>query len=313
MELVINAVIPTFGIMLLGAIAGKFNFLGEKSDKILSNFVYYFSLPAVLFISCAQMEIQQFLNIPFISAYSIGTIVVFILVYVTPRVKNNRKELPLKAMSVASPNTAFMGIPVLLALVGPKAMLPVVISTIILAIVLCFAIILIELTDSNKNNSIIKTLLPVIFKNPIILSIIFGFIVSILNIKLPECIISLFKELGQTCGPTAMFAIGIPLTTLRLPKQKRQICYLCFLKLIIMPLVTLPLLILFGASNLMIATGFILSAMPVAATTFIVAQQYGIYVLKTTELIILSTIISVITLSIAIIYLANYYPNVLLQ
>ena len=160
---------------------------------------------------------------------------------------------------------------------------------------------------------ITRTLLAIIFKNPIILSIILGFCVSIFGIKLPVCLVSMFDQLGKTCGPTAMFAIGIPLTTLRLPKNKRQICYLCFIKLIIMPVITLLLLILFGASEFMIASGFILSALPVAATTFIIAQKYEIYVLKTTELIILSTIISIATLTLAIFYLSHNYSAVLLQ
>ena len=153
MELVINAVIPTFGIMFLGAIAGRFNFLGENADKILSKFVYYFSLPAVLFISCTQIEVSRFFNIPYVAAYTLGTAIVFCLIYLTPYVKNNKTELPLKAMSVASPNTAFMGIPVMLTLFGAKAMLPVVISTIILSVTLCVTIVLVELSSSVRSES----------------------------------------------------------------------------------------------------------------------------------------------------------------
>ena len=299
--------------MLLGAIAGKFNFLGENGDKILSRFVYYFSLPSVLFISCAEIELSKFLNIPFITAYGLGTAIVFYLIYLTPYVKVNKTELPLKAMTVASPNTAFMGIPVMLALFGTKAMLPVVITTIILSVVLCVTIVVIELTSPDRKHSILRTLFPVIFKNPIILSIILGFIVSVFNVKLPDCLVNMFKSFGQTCGPTAMFAIGIPLTTLRLPKNKRQICYLSFVKLIIMPVITLGLLILFGASEFMIASGFILAGLPVAATTYIIAQKYEIYVLKSTEIIILSTIISIFTLTFAIIFLSHNYPSVLIH
>ncbi len=41
-----------------------------------------------------------------------------------------------------------------------------------------------------------------------------------------------------------------------------------------MPVITLGLLILFGASEFMISSGFILAGLPVAATSYIIAQKY---------------------------------------
>jgi malonate transporter and related proteins len=49
MDALINVVIPVFGRILTGYLAGRFEVLGEESAAALTRFVYYFAFPAALF------------------------------------------------------------------------------------------------------------------------------------------------------------------------------------------------------------------------------------------------------------------------
>jgi len=313
MNILLNAIIPVFGIMLLGTAASVTGVLGESAEKSLSKFVYFFALPSVLFISTAQTPLSNFFNGPFVIAYSLGTIITFSVFLWLFFKYGQKREAVIRALAVASPNTAFMGIPVIMVLFGNKGMLAVVISTIILSFIVCVSVIMLEFIVEPKNLSIIKLMKKIIIKNPIIFSIIIGFVLSALKIKPRTPISELFSLLGSTCGPCAMFAIGMTLV-LKIPKRIiPKIIIVNVAKLMLMPAIVFVLLLLLGASPLMTATGLILSAMPVAATTFIIAQQYEISVQESSDMVLSSTIASIITLSVAILIVSRYFPATLLS
>ena len=51
MGALINVVLPVFGIILTGYLAGRFKALGSDSAAAINRFVFYFALPAALFRS----------------------------------------------------------------------------------------------------------------------------------------------------------------------------------------------------------------------------------------------------------------------
>ena len=313
MNILFNAIIPVFGIMLLGTVASITGVLGESAERSITKFVYFFALPSVLFISSVQTPFSEFLDWSFVVAYLSGTIIVFIAFYILFCRKGEKKVAVIRALATASPNTAFMGIPVIMVLFGSKGMLSVIISSVILSLIVCVAVVMLEVFLEPENLSLFKLIKKIIVKNPIILSILIGFLLSAFNVKLPKSIAGLFTQLGSTCGPCAMFAIGM---TLKLKLPKRIIPELVIInvaRLIIMPAIVFSLLLLFNASQLMAATGLILSAMPVAATTFIIAQQYETDVHESSDMVISSTLISIITLSIAILIISRYFPAIFIS
>ena len=62
MNALINVVLPVFGIIVTGYLAGRFEALGPDSAAALNRFVFYFALPTVLFVITAR----RIFNWPFI-------------------------------------------------------------------------------------------------------------------------------------------------------------------------------------------------------------------------------------------------------
>ena len=83
MDALINVVIPVFGIVLAGYLAGRFSVLGSESAVALNRFVYYFALPALLFVFTARAPLAKVLNWPFIAAFiGAGMLTLFIALLV---------------------------------------------------------------------------------------------------------------------------------------------------------------------------------------------------------------------------------------
>ena len=54
MQVVFNVALPVFAIMLAGFLAGRFHLLEAAASHAINQYVYWFALPAVLFISLAR-------------------------------------------------------------------------------------------------------------------------------------------------------------------------------------------------------------------------------------------------------------------
>src|SRR5262245_14000498 len=70
MDALINVVVPVFGIILTGYLAGRLGVLGPDSAAALNRFVFYFALPPALLIFMARAPIDKIFNWPFIGARS---------------------------------------------------------------------------------------------------------------------------------------------------------------------------------------------------------------------------------------------------
>jgi predicted permease len=69
MDALINVVLLVLGIVLTGYLAGRFEALGPDSAAALNRFVFYFALPAALFVITACAPIDKIFNWPFIGAF----------------------------------------------------------------------------------------------------------------------------------------------------------------------------------------------------------------------------------------------------
>ncbi len=119
--------------------------------------------------------------------------------------------------------------------------------------------------------------------------------------------------MGASAGPCALFAIGLFLATqsvnaLMGGKRTVEATWLIALKLVAHPAATWAFAHLFGLDKFATAAATILSAMPTGALAFVVAQRYGIFVERTSAVILGSTVLSVITLSAVMILFGDIRP-----
>ncbi len=309
MGAIVTVILPVFGIMLVGYLAGRFRLLGDASSEALNGFVYYISLPALFFVSLAQVPVGEVFNGPFLAAFGgglLGTFGVALLVgvFIFP---NRLAALGLHGLCAVFSNTGYLGIPLLLITFGEIGKLPGIISTVIMGtVVMGLGIVLIE-TDLSQGRGPLKILASVgkgVAKSPLILSAGAGLLVSALGVPLPGPLATFSDILGAAASPCALFAIGLFLAGQSVTTGLVEISWLVTLKLILQPAITWWLA--FGVMSMdptWAAAAVVQAALPTGALVFVLAQQYGIFVHRATATIMVSTVLSVITLSLLFAFL----------
>ncbi len=309
MSAVIEVVLPVFGIILAGFLCGWRRLLGEDSSRALNGFVFYVALPALFFLAMARLELDDPSLVPFTLTLTGAMVIPFAFIVVLARqfLGYRLGEVSMHGLAGVFANTGYMGIPLLLTAYGEPGVLPGVVATVFNgAVVIGLGTAVMEIHRSEKSGflPLFKTAGGGLARNPLVLSAVAGLVVGQLKIPLPAALVTFCEILGGAVGPCALFAMGLFLVGRSVTRGALEVAWLTIVKLLISPLIAWVLAFhVFDMDPLWAASSVILSALPLGALVFILAQQYEIYVQRATAVILVSTLCSVVTLSIVMNYL----------
>ena len=309
MDALINVVIPVFGIVLAGYLAGRFSVLGSESAVALNRFVYFFALPALLFVFTARAPLAKVLNWPFIAAFiGAGMLTLFIALLVGRLwFRQDFSTLSMHGLTSVYGNVTYMGVPLLLTAYGPDGVLPTIAATLAINFVfIAGGIAALEAARATGPSTprVISQVAGTLAVNPLLLSLLLGIVFSGLALPLPKAIGNFLDLMSAAAGPGALFALGLSLVDRKLMGGAVEALWLVVLKLAIYPLLAFILVAkVFALDPLWGQAVVVLSAMPIGAGAFIVAQQYNVHVPQVSAAIVLSTAISVFTISFLLIWL----------
>lgn len=309
MEPVFNVVLPVFGIMLAGYLCGRAGLLGQASGGALNGFVYYVSLPALFFIAMSRVPVEVVFNWPFLAAFGGGIMATFGLAllvgtFVFP---NSFGALGLQAMAATFSNTGYMGIPLLIIAYGDPGKVPGIITTIITGAVMMSvvtAILEVDLSEGQSPLGVLRNVTVGVLKSPLVLSAVAGLLASVVQFVPPTPLATFCDILGAAAGPAALFAMGLFMVGKSFTADLAEVSWLVILKLLVQPAITWWLAFdLLALDPFWAATAVIQAALPTGALVFVLAERYGTYTQRSTAVIMVSTLISVVTLSLLFSYL----------
>lgn len=301
--------LPFFMIIALGYGSGVTKFFSEEATAYLTKFVFYFALSAMLIRFSANLALEEILDWQFVMAYLSASTVVYVLATIVAlRRKAPVTEAAVEAQCAVIGNVGFLGIPMLVLLLGEGAIGPVMV-VIAVDLIVFGSLIVILITgsrDVRMSPRILWTVALGLVRNPMIVSISLGLLLSVYNVPIPESINAFLSLLGAAATPGALFAIGASLAS----KSAERVAiagWLSFCKLVLHPaVVAVSALLVFDvdpfAAGVMIAT----AALPVAGNVYILAQHYGVAPARASASILLSTAASVITLSLVIAWVTTF-------
>src|SRR6056300_1006477 len=118
--------LPFFTLIGVGYISGVTRFFTEEATAYLTKFVFYFALSAMLFRFSANLSLEDILDWQFVFAYLSATTLVYLIAMRAAR----RRFAPMTEAAVEGQcavigNVGFLGIPMLVLLLGEGAVGPV--------------------------------------------------------------------------------------------------------------------------------------------------------------------------------------------
>ncbi len=295
--------LPFFLIIGLGYGAARTGFFGPEATAYLTKFVFYFALSAMLFRFSANLSLADVIDWRFITAYLWGTGVVYLLATMVSLARRvSIAEAAIEAQCAVIGNVGFLGIPMLVMLMGDAAIVPVMLVLVVDLIVFGSLVVILVTgsRDGRMSLGILRTVGVGLLKNPMIVSIVLGLTWSALTIPIPKPMNDFLSILGGAATPGALFAIGASLAG-KSAERPFVAGWLSFCKLVLHPLfVALSALWFFPvepyAASVMIAA----AALPVAGNVYILAQHYGVAPHRVSASILISTLVAVFSVSLVI-------------
>ena len=271
--------LPFFALFGLGYWAGYTGFFSEEATAYLTKFVFYFALSAMLFRFSANLSLAEVLDWDFVLAYLVATLAVYILATLVALLRSRGvEEAAVEAQCSVIGNVGFLGVPMLVLLLGEAAIGPVLL-VLAVDLIVFGSLIVILITgsrDGRMSLGVLRTVGLGLLKNPMIVSISTVLIWSAFALPIPKPVNEFLSILGAAATPGALFAIGASLAS-KSAERVSVAVWLSLCKLVLHPAaVAVAALILFPvepyAAGVMIAA----AALPVAGNVFILAQHYGV-------------------------------------
>ena len=302
-EKILTVSLPIFALIFSGYGAGRLRLLNEPAIVGLNGFVFYFALPALLFIKMAEAPLLEAWDWRFLAGYLTGGFAVFALAMLFGRVLfgHGLAVLGLQGLAAAWPNVGYMGLPLVITAFGEKATLPAVLIIVFDALVtLSIAIALVEagLGRGGRWLDVAKTVGSGLARNPLLLWIFAGALVSVSGFSLHPSVEAFGTLLGAAALPCALFSLGASLVGRPVTAGMGEVSLVVGLKLLVHPLVVwLMVTHVFRLDPLWATVAVLDAALPVAANVFVLARRYDVYVERSSAIVLTSTTASVVTVS----------------
>lgn len=300
--------LPFFALIALGYQACRTGFFTSEAAAYLTKFVFYFALSAMLFRFAANLSLAEIFDWWFVAAYLWGCFVVYLIATAVALARRRSiSEAAVEAQCAVIGNTGFLGVPMLIVLMGEAAAGPVL-MVLALDLVVFSSLIVILVTGSREGRVSFKTLKTVglgLLKNPMIVSMTLGLLWSGTGWAVPGPVNEFLAILGAAATPGALFAIGASLAD-KSAERLSVAGWLSFCKLVLHPAaVAFAALVLFPVEPFAAAVMIAAASLPVAGNVFILAQHYGVAPQRVSASILVSTAVSIVTVSLVIAWVSG--------
>ncbi|HNB44186.1 MAG TPA: AEC family transporter [Burkholderiaceae bacterium] len=309
---------PFFALVLVGWAVARRGWLALEAIPALNVFVLYFALPCLLFRFAAATPIARLFDpTVFGSWLGCALAMVALAMALTRRGRIGWNDAAFGALVAAFSNSGFMGVPLLVDLLGERAAAPAIVTLTVDMVITSSLCIALSRLDGAGDHGVPRALLTV-FKgmatNPLPWSIAAGCVVSATGLALPHVVMKPITMLADAASPTALFTLGVVLARAqRLAAgagsardsasglaRRSDVPLIVALKLLAHPL------LVFGVLQTVTALGapldpftasvmVLVAALPSASNVPMLAERYGADAGRIAQIVLFTTALAFLT------------------
>lgn len=271
----LNAVLPIFIMMALGFFARGLGAIKREDVPKLNRLVFRWFMPVMLFYNIYTSELSRAVQPKLLAFTALCVLCAYGLslgyVLLTEKDKNKRG---VKIQGLYRSNFVIIGIPLAAQLVEGADLGPVVVLiAVVVPMFNVLAVVTLEVFNGNRPR--LGRLLLDILKNPLILGTAAGLALLLLNIRLPEAVVSAARQIGSATNPLLLFLLGAFFEFGGLRRYIRDLVEVCLGRLVVMPGIFLTLAYLAGIRDVEFAGMIAIFGSATAIASFTMVQQMG--------------------------------------
>lgn len=294
-----NTVAPIFFIVFLGILLKRFGVIDGHFVSTSSRLVFTLTLPALVFMAISGTNFQAVFNPDQLIYFVAATLISFTALWLlAARWIHDGRDLGVFIQGAFRGNYGIIGLAVSYNLFADAGLAQ---ASILLAMVIplynVLSIIALTVPLQKEGGLSIGNAALEIAKNPLILAVVFALPFSFMGWTLPEVVEKTGRYFANLTLPLALLAIGGSLSLKSLRDTSAMAFWATAAKLVILPLLLSLGAWAYGFEGQDLAMLFILFGCPTAAASFVMAKGVGANDQLAANIILTTTLGSVLSLS----------------
>jgi malonate transporter len=307
-HVILSALTPVFFVLALGYFAGRWGIVENHHVDGLNALVMDFALPASLLVATASASRTELIEQgPLFATFGGVMLLLYLLWYVFQRLvsKTSKAEASVQALTIAFPNLAGVGLPLVSAVLGPKGAVPFAVALAAGSILVSpLTLILLELHGKERlgNESSTTRMLRALRRaltKPVVLAPALGILFALSGLKLDPIVHNSLSLVGEAAGGVALFLTGLILSAepFRLDWKVAGATAAADL---IRPLLAVGLVAILPVAPETAKVAILLSAVPSGFFGILFAVNYKMDSAEVGSMVTGSTVLSIVPLAIVI-------------
>lgn len=311
----LNSVVPIFSLVVIGYFLKKKDFLDKHTVNKLNNIVFKCSLPSMLFVNVATGDIKKNFDPIFLSYVLLFTFGTFAFSWILAELFiKDKSSIGSFVQGTFRGNYSIMGISIIGSILGDADTgKSVLIMTFLLPLYNILSVIVLSFRNEDSVNnpssnglSSILVACKEIIKNPLIIGIFLGLPFAIFSIKLPIMVTDSIGNLGSLTMPIALLCIGADIDFNSSFKNLKLPISAMLLKQVLYPIFAVLISVYLGIRGEELVIMFVMTSTPTAVSSFIMAKNMKSNPRLAANIILFTTIMSLISFTFGIYILKTF-------
>lgn len=300
-----NIVAPIFFIVSLGYLLMRLRIIDQGFIDTSSRLVFTITLPVLVFMSISRMNFQAVFNPQLMGYFVVSTLIIVPFIWLISRYFiKDPADLGVFIQGSFRGNYGIIGLAISFNMFGNSGLaLASLLLVCVIPLYNVLSVLALSLPMQQSSGPSIIRPIKEIARNPLIIAVLLALPFSYYGWGLPSVGDKIGTYFANLTLPLALLAIGGSLNLKSLRNTSGQSGWSTLIKLIIMPLILTLGAWLYGFKGQELGILFVLFGCPTAAASFIMAKAMGGNAQLAANIILTTTLGSLITLSSGIYFL----------
>lgn len=293
----LNATVPLFFVVLSGYLLYQKGMLTSEFANVANKFNFQVALPALVIRDLSGADFKEVWDIRFVLFCAITTTISFFTIWGLSKIfiKDSSIRGAFVQASYRS-SAAILGFALIQNIYGESVMTPLMIIGCVPLFNIYAVLVLTFEGDGSKGKSM-KDALKEIAKNPIIIGIVIGVLISLVDIPLPKMVQTTINSFAVLASPLALLALGAGFEGKKALAKIKPSVAASLIKLVVLPAVFLPVAIWMGFREDGLIAILIMLGSPTTVSCYVMAKNMGNDEVLTSSVVVMTTVLSAFSIT----------------
>ncbi|WMJ21887.1 AEC family transporter [Paludicola sp. MB14-C6] len=291
-----HIILPLFIMLALGYIIKATKLVDDHTLEQMNDVCFKVLFPILMFNNIYKTELKYAFK-PKLLLFAIGSVIcIFLLLcFLVPLIEKSNSKRGVLIQGIFRSNFVIFGLPIAISLCGEKHIGP---TSILIAIIVplynALSVVILEVYRGEGVH--IKRILKGIITNPLIIGGVIGVIAMLLHLQLPVPIDKTINDLSKITTPLALMLLGASFRFSDIRSYRKQITIGVLGKLIIIPLIFIPISVLLGFRGYELVPLVVMLGAPPAVSTYTIAGKMDADQTLAGQLVVFGSIGCIVTM-----------------